>query len=73
MSNNDSEILGDWAGLGYFTQEDSDHSVAVCYKDGGRDVVLAIFNQNVVTQDALQAVCERHQGKLALERILPEQ
>ena len=40
MSNNDSEILGDWAGLGYFTQEDSDHSIAVCYKDGGRDVVL---------------------------------
>lgn len=59
-----SEILGDWANHGYFIQEDADHSVAVCYKDGGRDVILALFNQNMATQDALQGVCDRHNAML---------
>lgn len=62
--NNASEILGEWTDKGYFIQEDSDRSVAVCYKDGGRNVILAVFNQDMATQDTLQGVCDRHQSML---------
>lgn len=68
--NNDSEILGEWANQGYFLKEYADHTVTVCYKDNGSRELAAI-DRDIITPDIAQGICERHQGKLALAKVVP--
>jgi hypothetical protein len=61
-----NSISQGWEDHGYWTEEEADHFIAVGYKDK----IIAVFNQTVATTEAMDAVCERHQGQLALEKVV---
>jgi len=67
MANN-SEILGEWADQGYFLKEYWEQ-ITVNYKDDGSREIAA-FDRGVITPEAAQLVCKRHNATLLAEEVV---